>query len=495
MEKIIIYKEFDLGDFYSQLESSEIKEELVAKIEDWYFDLECKPFDNAVNCEEHTISDLIGFGSTARAYRLDAERSSAKYHDCVIKELFPSELGCQPDDKTRKIHPKIEVGADEYIMRARKKMNAKIKEFIEAARHSKLLENDASNLGISLVLKVDLVMTSIGLCQISPKLCGALLDEFVQESNADNSRKSMQKTLEYFVIFLKSILYVYHNSNTVKVKLNNGFWEYTPPSKLHADIKCENVWRWTIDGEETVTFRSLDFGSVIDIDDLINSITTDQSDEDTLIKKHKTRFESTESYYSKKLICETIKQVALLRGDKAEKALSQLLVKQLDLVAITKLLLAWLIGNPNVEASKISQEDIFNSTLRRLNLNEKSIASFKVYHIVHLFVCLLTKIHIIERCVASNFEKLETDNTPPMLLENILTGEELKQKIQNLIDILKDGEKCYIDNHTNLDDQFQKSILDAKGIYTMKDMFDNVMEDFNKELVHPGEILYKWAYN
>ena len=81
-----------------------------------------------------------------------------------------------------------------------------------------------------------------------------------------------------------------------------------------------------------------------------------------------------------------------------------------------------------------------------------------------------------------------------MLLDNILTGEELKQKIQDLIDILKDGDRCYIDNHANLDDYFQKNLLESNGIFTMKEMFDYVMRDFNEELVHPGEILSKLAY-
>lgn len=495
--KITFYKKFDLGDFYSRIDSSQIDEKWVNEIEKWYLG---KPsvFDEMKCGRSHTISDTIGSGTNVRAYRLDTEDPRSNNYKEVIKELFPvSNLFSLNSDSRRY---EIDGWDEEKTEKARRFIRSKIISVIESARHSKIIKSFAIKSEISTLLDISLVMTSIGLCQISQALNGQRLDAYIEGDRNSKPKEELINVLEHINTFLKNSLTLHLTSTTINVTVNKIDFQYKISPRLNADIKAENIWKVKID-ENKSTIRTLDFSSFIEVDEIIDGIINDVSTHhasenalDIIVDRYEKLFESTKSYYSKDLINKTIKQITILakEGEYERQTMERLLV-QLDLIAIIKLLVIWVLKNPCADLSQNLQSEIFYAVLSYLGDDRSSKVSLKNYHVCYLFTRLISRIELVDHYYTAEHSSKKNDgNVSFALADNILTGEALQRDFSLLLDILEHGDHSYADNHANLDDGLNK-LLESHGIATMEQLYDYVVQEFDA-IVHPGKILSKIVF-
>ena len=101
-------------DIYFYIDESQITDELLAKIEDWYFDE-----SNNNWCESKTtyeLSQAIGQGSSARAYILDPNNPD-KSKRKIIKEFFPMKNNGYLLNEGRKFASKYKTDRIEFTKR------------------------------------------------------------------------------------------------------------------------------------------------------------------------------------------------------------------------------------------------------------------------------------------------------------------------------------------------------------------------------------------
>lgn len=411
----------------------------------------------------YELSSPIGVGRTAVAYRITAPTEYYKYDNYVLKLFYPT-----------KDYREIELLNDDYKLRAPEykdefvsMLNGFIDSFETAWRVKKAYEKSDANV----VLKMELAMTSRGISLLSDNL-GETLEEDV--SKLDLSKKeNLIRTLKIFNNILNNDITVYHKEC----------------KQVHLDIKSDNFLMSKIDIDYK-TPRSLDLGSVRTINELI-------------AQKDITLFESSPQTNSFEFIEKTVHQIKMCNENEAT-----LLLKQLDLLAVVKMLLI-AIFDENI----FDDERIPCATRKITEIVSKCLhegvakASFTTMHVAWAFHRLFLTVIRIEKCEvceqaqhvtidenkcnALTDKAVEENDNSLLNPNNILTLSKLKDYISVIIEILE-KEECYKLNHANYE-SFD-GLLENNNITTMSGLLKLAQSQFGTYAVPPVKLIEHLAY-
>ena len=465
-KKIYIYKTFRIEDVKNN-------DSLRQTILNWYESSEEWRMTEEPDVS-YELSSPIGVGRTAVAYRITAPTEDYAYDKNVLKLFYPTK-DCR---NIKLLNDDYKLGAPEYKDEFVSMLNGFIDSFETAWRVKKEYEDKGGHV----LLTPKLAMTSKGVGLISEtikwdKTLNAHINEDVKKTGQGIEKK---EDLVYVLTLIERIL-----SNDIAV-YHNGY------KAVHLDIKAENFLVYKIDVDhKTKTVRSLDLGSVRTIKELI-------------AQKDIKLFESSPQTNSFEFIEKTVQQIKMCNENEAT-----LLLKQLDLLAVVKMLLI-----------AIFEENIFDDertpcVTRKITekvskcLHEGVVkASFATMHVAWIFHRLFLTVIRIEncevceqahhvtldenKCNALTDKAVEENDNSLLNPNNILTLAELKEYIDIIIEILKNEEGCYKFNHANykpLDD-----LLENNNITTMSGLLKLVKSQFGTYAVPPVKLIEHLAY-
>lgn len=460
---IKIYKVYDIEDIDASL-----RESILA----WYtFD---KEWGDKAHDKDYDLSTPIGRGRTAVAHKLisPVER---EYNGWVLKQFFPTK------DKMRYAF----LDDNNYKLKNsndKKEFEELLNGFIMTAKTSRHLKKAYEGEEATLLVNQSLAMTSIGVCLLS-EIKGIPLDERLSGKSFNDNKNWTKENLLRVLIDINKIL---NNDITI-------YHELCEDERIHLDVKSENFLFVNIDLDKTTnTIRSLDLGSVRTIKELI-------------AQKDITLFESSPQTNSFEFIEKMVHQIKMCNENEAT-----LLLKQLDLLAVVKMMLMAVLG-----------EDIFGKELEQRTAKEiarkisKCLhgdtvkASFSTLHIIWLFQKLLLTVNRIEncevceqvqhvtidrnKCNALTDKAIEEKDNSLLNPNNILTLSKLKDYISTIIEILENEEGCYKLNHANY--KPFDYLLKNNNITTMSGLLNLAKKQFGTDAVPPVKLIEHLAYS
>ena len=453
VKQVEIYKVFSAQEITKDVRESIIDWYICGK--EWYYEIKNSKYD---------LVNVLGSGRTSIAYRL--YQPGHAHHNKVLKQFYPTK-----DYRRYKY-----LDANFRLKEARiykEEFEQLLVDFIDSAISSQHLKETYASKGGTILLKHQLVMTSIGVCLLSDNLSGMSLDECIKK-NPINTKDDLIRALRIVDRILCNDITVYH--------------EAFDREKVHLDIKAENFWFCKIDiDDETNTIRCLDLGSVRSIEELI--------------LKDNIKLESSPASYSFDLIEQTMAQIK-----KCEKKEAFLILKQLDLLAVVKILLTWLFGEEILGLGK--KEDLTSyeivKKISQCMHGSTPKASFATWHIAWLFQKLLLTVNRIEHCQATEIPNfinapvalsdvaVECQSNSLLNNNNVLTLSELKEYLDSIRKILT-NEKSYTFNHANYSGF--DHLLKSENITTMSALLKLINEKFGKYAIPPISIIEYLSYS
>lgn len=458
---IKIYKVYDIEDIDASL-----RESILA----WYtFD---KEWGDKAHDKDYDLSTPIGRGRTAVAHKLisPVER---EYNGWVLKQFFPTK------DKMRYAF----LDDNNYKLKNsndRKEFEELLNGFIMTAKTSRHLKKAYEGEEATLLVNQSLAMTSIGVCLLS-EIKGIPLDERLSGKSFNDNKNWTKENLLRVLIDINKIL---NNDITI-------YHEFCEDERIHLDVKSENFLFVNIDLDKTTnTIRSLDLGSVRTIKELI-------------AQKDVTLFESSPQTNSFELIGETVQQIKICNENEAT-----LLLKQLDLLAVVKMMLIAVFGEDIFEKEREqgTAEEIVRRISHCLHQNVAK-ASFATLHVSWLFQKLVLTVNRLENCKvceqiqhesldecnALTDKAIEEKDNSLLNPNNILTLSKLKDYISTIIEILENEEGCYKLNHANY--KSFDYLLENNNITTMSGLLDLAEKQFGTYAVPPCKLIEHLAYS
>ena len=400
--------------------------------------------------DENNSIKILGQGSNAHAFLIKG-KAGAEFDNCVIKVFYPITREKTAFDGTIMQSSILD---DKYRL---KSINTSIEDFTERLQrfinsYDKGIEinNAYADTGRTKVLSSELYFTSHGICYVSKALGGELLSDYVKKD---------LKLADYLDIASKMLndIAVYNEKNTI-----------------HADVKPDNFWCVNLDtnlSKESrfipAITRSLDFGSICNIDSLIKNIKGEFSiktpeDVDSVIEYIKDIedlnllfFESTGKYYSQKTQNEIVKMIVFDYIDgKMTNDIIQILLA-LDIVAVLKLLYYQLLGDSD---STIWKEHYEKNKTRLFTELVGDKASFKAYHIASILKKLFDTCSIIDSITYKT-------NLASVAIFNL---DEVKSCVNDLFEMVTNP-NTYVRNHCNLE-EYDDLLCDDDTPLTMREM-------------------------
>ena len=185
-----------------------------------------------------------------------------------------------------------------------------------------------------------------------------------------------------------------------------------------------------------------------------------------------------------------------------------LLLKQLDLLAVVKMMLIAVFGEDIFEKEREqgTAEEIVRRISRCLHQNVAK-ASFATLHVSWLFQKLVLTVNRLENCKvceqiqhesldecnALTDKAIEEKDNSLLNPNNILTLSKLKDYISTIIEILENEEGCYKLNHANY--KSFDYLLENNNITTMSGLLDLAEKQFGTYAVPPCKLIEHLAYS